>query len=296
MYTSTQDARSDLFLAAGVFLFGGVIIQAVLGLVPLDRIPVLGTVLVILLPLVTTLLVPFLLIRYRKEPWSHYGLARFTPATFGLGVALAVPLAIAGVVVALVAGVTPRIAVPLAALTGTTNGVEVVIARLVRWVGYTLLAVYGTVKARDAFNGTHQSIGDAARQIALVLGGAAGVAGVLLILSMAARGGLSSDGMAIVAERVLTALGVATAVVVVLGSLSRGGSTTRPTLVTPAVLMGMVLIRGLRFDAVSLVTSVYFVGLLALLGLVVGVLQESRNTAWGAVGLGIGIATLTSFV
>lgn len=296
MYTSTQDARSDLFLAAGVFLFGGVIVQAVLGLVPLDRIQVVGLLLRITLPLVTTVLVPFLLIRYRKEPWSHYGLARFTPSTFGLGVALAVPLAIAGVAVALLAGAAPGASVPLAGLAGAANGWEVVLSRVVRWLGYTLLAVYGTVKARDAFNGTHQALPAAARQIALILAGAVGVASVLLILSMAARGGLAAGGTVVAVERLLTALGVATAVVIMLGSLTRAGATTRPTLVTPAVLVGMVLIRGLRFDAVSLVTMVYFIGLLALLGLVVGLLQESRHTAWGAVGLGLGIAMLTNFV
>ncbi len=69
MYTSTEDARSDLFLSGAVFLFGGIIVQAVLRIIPLDRIPGLGAVLAVVLPLVTTVLVPYLLIRYRKEPW-----------------------------------------------------------------------------------------------------------------------------------------------------------------------------------------------------------------------------------
>lgn len=295
MYTSTEDARSDLFLSGAVFLFGGVIVQALLRIVPLDRIPGVRIVVSVVLPLVTTVLVPYLLIRYRKEPWSMYGLAGFSPSAFGLGVVLGIPLAIAGVLAAIVAGSPPGLAIPLAGIADSGFPVEDLLARIARWLGYVLLAAYGTVKARDAFRGEHQTLAGGARQIALVLGGAAGIAAALLLLSLATQGRLPAD-LPVAAELLLRALGVATAVVLMLGRVRGAVTTTRPTLVTPAVLLGMVAIRGLRFDAVSFVTSVYIVGLLALLGLVVGMLQESRRTAWGAVGLGLTIATLTTFV
>lgn len=295
MYTSTQDARSDLFLSAAVFMFGGLIVQAVLRIIPLGRIPGLTPVLAVVLPLVTTILVPFLLIRYRKEPWSMYGLAGFAPTAFVLGVGLAVPLAIAGVIAAVVTGTSPAFAVPLAGLTDAGASVVDLLARIARWLGYVLLAVYGTVKARDAFSAMPQAMLAVARQIAGILGGVVAVATALLLVSMATQGRLPDD-LHVAAELVLTALGVATAVVVMLGRIGSAGTVTRPTLVTPAVLLGMVLLRGLRFDALSLVTAVYYIGLLALLGLVVGLLQESRRTAWAAVGLALAIATLTTFV
>lgn len=293
MYTSTEDARSDLFLSGAVFLFGGIIVQAILAIIPLDRIPGVRLPLVVVLPLVTTVLVPFLLIRYRKEPWSMYGLAGFSGRVFGLGVALALPIVLAGVALALLAQVPPLAAVPLAGADHLA-GVETVLVRTTRWLGYVLLAAYGTVKARDAFRGTPQVMYTGARQIAGILGVAVAVAGVLLLVSRAARGQLTGDLIGS-AELLLLPLGVASAVVVVLGSVRGAGTVTRPTLVTPAVLMGMAAIRGLAFDAVAFVTTIYLVGLLALLGLVIGMLQESRQTAWGAVGLGLAIGALTIF-
>lgn len=295
MYTSTEDARSDLFLSGAVFLFGGVIVRALLAIIPLERIPGLDAVLAVLLPLVTTILVPFLLIRYRNEPWSMYGLAGTAPSTFGFGVVLGLPLVVAGLAVALAAGASPVAAVPLLGLAESGIRVEELLARIARWLGYALLAVYGTVKARDAFSGTPQAMAAVARQVATVLGIAVSVAALLLLVSMATRGTLSGD-LGLAAERVLLPLAVATAVMVARARTAGAGATTRPTLLTPAVLLGLAAIRGLGFDAVSFVTTVYTVGLLALLGLVVGLLQESRRAAWGAVGLGLTIAALTPFL
>lgn len=295
MYTSTEDARSDLFLSGAVFLFGGVIVRALLGIVPLERIPGLDAVLAVLLPLVTTILVPFLLIRYRNEPWSMYGLSGMAPSTFGFGVLLALPLVVAGLAVALAAGASAAAAVPLLGLAESGIRVEELLARIARWLGYALLAVYGTVKARDAFSGTHQAMAAVARQIAMVLGIAVGVAALLLLVSMATQGTLSGD-LALAAERVLLPLAVATAVMIARARTAGAGATTRPTLLTPAVLLGLAAIRGIGFDAVSFVTTVYTVGLLALLGLVIGLLQESRRATWGAVGLGLTIAALTPFL
>lgn len=294
MYTSTEDARSDLFLSGAVFLFGGIIVQAVLRIIPLDRIPGVRLPLVVALPLVTTVLVPFLLIRYRKEPWSMYGLGRVSGSALGFGLVLTAPLALAGVVVALIAQAPPASSIPLTGVDSLA-GVELVLVRTARWVGMVLLAVYGTVKARDAFRGEHQALYDGARQVGSILAVAVAVAAVLLLASMAAQGRLGAS-LAVPAELLLMPLAVVAAAVVVLGSTRHAGTTTRPTLVTPAVLMGLAAIRGLGFDAVAFVTTIFLVGLLALLGLVVGMLQESRGTAWGAVGLGLGVATLTTFV
>lgn len=293
MYTSTEDARSDLFLSGAVFVFGAIIVEAVLRITQVERIPGVRVPLGILLPLVTTILVPFLLIRYRKEPWSMYGLSGFSGRAFGLGVALALPIALAGVALALLAQVPPLAAIPLAGADHLA-GIEAVLVRTAQWLGYALLAAYGSVKARDAFRGTPQALYAGARQIAGILGMAAGIAAVLLLVSMAARGQLG-DGLVTAAALLLWPVGIASAVVVMLGRARGAGTVARPTLVTPAVLMGLAAFGGLGFDAQALVRSVHLMGLFALLGLVIGLLQELRQTAWAAAGLGLAIGALTIF-
>lgn len=290
MYTSTEDARSDLFLAGAVFLFGGIILRVLLNLVPLERIPFVAPLLAIVLPLVTTVLVPFLLIRYRGEPWSMYGLGSFSASAFGYGALLGLPVVVAGLVAALATGVSPTSAVPLAGVAGPTVAV---LARVSQWLGFALLAVYGTVKARDAFRGEAQTLAEGARQIAKILGVAVLAAVVLLLLSLAARGVLLGSLEAAVGV-VLMPLGVATALVVVLGQLPASSVTTRPTLVTPAVLLGLAGFH-ISFDAVAFVTAVYLGGVLALLGLLVGLLQEWRRSAWAGIGLLLVIALLSNF-
>lgn len=291
MYTNTEDARSDLFLAGAVFLFGGIILRVLLNIVPLGRIPFVAPLLAIVLPLVTTVLVPFLLIRYRGEPWSMYGLGSFSPTAFGYGALLGVPMVVAGLMGALAAGLPPASAVPVAGITGT-GGLDVLV-RTAQWLGFALLAVYGTVKARDAFRGDAQPLDQGARAIAKILGLAVVAAVILLLLSLGARGVLLGNLEAAVGI-ILMPLGVATALVVVLGQIRGAGSTTRPTLITPAVLLGLAGFQ-ISFNAVAFVTAVYLGGLLALLGLLVGILQEWRRSAWAAIGLMLVIAVLSNF-
>lgn len=290
MYTSTEDARSDLFLAGAVFVFGGLIVQILLNIVPLGRVPFVAPALAILLPLATTVLVPFLLIRYRREPWSMYGLDGFAPSEFGFGLLLGAPLVVATLAAAVVAGLSPLGVLPLTGIVGLT-GVDP-FARLAQWLGYGLLAVYGTVKARDAFRGEHARLADGARQIGKILGIAVAAAVVLLMLSLAARGVLAGSlGLAV--GFLLMPLGVATAFLLAVSQVPAPTATSRPTLVTPAVLLGLGAFH-LTFDAVGIVSTIYLTGLLALLGVVIGVVMESRRSAWAAVGLALVVATLTN--
>lgn len=291
MYTSTEDARSDLFLAGAVFLFGGIILRVLLNIIPLERIPLVAPLLAIILPLVTTVLVPFLLIRYRREPWSMYGLAGFSPSAFGYGALLGLPVVVAGLIGALAAGVSPASAVPLAGIAGFA-GVEL-LSRVAQWLGFALLAVYGTVKARDAFRGEAQLLADGARQVGTILGLAVAAAVVLLLLSFAARGVLLGN-LEVAVGIVLVPLGVATAFVLVLAQSRGAGTTTRPSLVTPAVLLGLAGFH-ISFDAVAFVAAVYLGGILALVGLLIGVLQEWRRSAWAAIGFMLVIAVLSNF-
>src|SRR5690606_6192744 len=58
MYTSPDEARSDLFLAGAVYVFGGIVIALLLDILPLQRIPGVDIGLALVLPIVTTALVP----------------------------------------------------------------------------------------------------------------------------------------------------------------------------------------------------------------------------------------------
>jgi hypothetical protein len=63
-------------------------------------------------------------------------------------------------------------------------------------------------------------------------------------------------------------------------------------LVTPTVIFGLAAFR-LRLDPGALVEAAYQAGLLAAVGLVVGLLQETRRSAWPAVGLCLVVAALS---
>lgn len=287
MYTSLEDARSDLFLAGAVFVFGGLIFEVLLNIVPLHRIPVLGYVILILLPLATTVLVPYLLIRYRGEPWAMYGLSGLSLPALGYGAALGLVLVGAFVLVAVLSGLSPTATVPLADVSG--SGPLALLRRISQWLGFGLLAVYGTVKARDAFHGTPQRLREGAVHLARILSAVVAVAGGLLVLAMAARNQLA---LAPALEVVLPALAVVGIAALVTTRVQGSPAATRPVLITPAVLLGLGAFR-LGFDAVAFVSAVYLGAVFALLGLVVGVLQETQRSAWAAVGLALVIAVFT---
>lgn len=292
MYTSTEDARSDLMLAGAVFVFGPLVVGVLLELIPLHTVPGVLPVLAILLPLATTVLVPFLLIRYRREPWSMYGLGSFSAPTFTLGVLLGLPLTVAMVLVGLIAAGAPTATVPLVhALSG--EGVLRLLARLAHWLGYALIAVYGTVKARDAFRGYAEELPARAWALARIIGIAVAITAGLLLLTLSAQG-MTEGALEAVAQILLPPLGVGVAVVVVLRQLPGRSTTTKATLLTPVVLM-ILAVATVVFNAQALVRSAYFAAIFALFGLVVGVLQEWRHSAWGAIGLGLVIATTTTF-
>lgn len=292
MYTSPDDARSDLMLAGAVFVFGPLVISVLLEVIPLHTIPGVLPVLRIVIPLATTVLVPYLLIRYRREPWSMYGLGAFSAPTFTFGLLLGVPLTVAMVLIGLLAAGDPTTLVPLArGLRGA--GVLTLLARLAQWLGYALVAVYVTVKARDAFRGYSEDLAQRAWVLARAIGIAVVVTAGLLLLTLSARGA-TEGALESVARILLPPLGLGVAVLLVLRNLPGRSTTTKATLLTPVVLM-ILAVAGVVFNAEALVLSAYFGANFALFGLIIGVLQEWRQSAWGAIGLGLVIATTTTF-
>jgi hypothetical protein len=278
MYTSPDEARSDLFLAGAVFLLGPIIVDLLLSIIPLRRLPGAGTVLDIALPLVFTVLVPYLLIRYRNESLRSYGLGP-SPGALGLGVLLGAPVVVAAVVATVVEGDALGDALPVLFLAD--GAVVLTLARLASWLGLAGLAVYGTVKARDAFRGDPQTLRTTAVEIGRVVAGVSVVATVLLALALDISLGL-----------LLLPLGVAGAVVLAVRSLRGPSSTTRPTLLTPVVLLALGPFA-LSFDAFRFVTGLWLAALLAGIGLAMGMLMTARRSAYGVVAFAVVLALFT---
>jgi hypothetical protein len=286
MYASSDDARSDLFLSGAVYLFGPLILGVLFDIVPVMRVPMLGPLLSVILPLATTVLVPFLLIRYRGEPLSMYGLGRSGTPSFATGALLGGPVAGAAVVGALGGGQGIDAALPITWLAGG-GGVLALLARLAQWLGLALLAIYGTVKARDALRGDPVTVREAALEIGRYVAIAAAGASLLLVVALVTRG---SGVEALVL--LLSPLGVAGAGWLALRQL-RQAVTTRNVLLTPVVLLALGPFT-LSLNAFTLVFGVWLAALYAGIGLIIGALQESRRDAYAAVGLAIVLACLTT--
>jgi hypothetical protein len=278
MYTSPDDARSDLFLSAAVYLFGPLVIGTLLNLVPVPV--VLGAVLGFGIPLVVTVLVPWLLIRYRKESLRSYGFVELRAANVGLGLLAAAPLAAASVL--MLPGLGRPAFVTMLSIDGG--------ARLSRWLGLCLLGVYGTVKARDAFRQDYltvrEGLRDIGRWVALVALGAA----ALLILSQTMRGASPLDALRLL----LLPLGMIGALAVVHRSLRGPNVTSRQVLLTPTVLLALGPF-GLSLNGAVFLTSLYRAALAGGVGLLAGALIEAKRTARAVVALAAAIALFTLF-
>jgi hypothetical protein len=284
MYTSPDDARSDLFLAGAVYLFGPLILGILLRIVPLTALPGVGIAFVIVQPLLTTVLVPYLLIRYRREPLALYGLGGRAGSVAVLGALAALPIVAAS---ALQLVLVARTGGEVASL-GLVQGPLGIVAGLVRWLGLAGLAVYATVKARDAFRGDPEYVRKAVRDVGRVLAlvGAGTVA--LLFVALLFRGGEPLDAV----ELVLVPLGAAAGVAVAYRGLGGPSITTRATLLTPAVLLALGPFA-LSLDAGLFLNSLRIAVIFAAVGLVIGALQEARRSAYGALALAVVLGLLT---
>lgn len=272
MYQSTEDARSDLLLSAAVYVFGRAVVRIVLGTVPLTRVPLLADILAIVVPLALTVLVPFLLIRYRREPWARFGFGG-SARTLLPGALLAVPVVVASLVAIAALGGDLRAGAPVvAAWTLPGAAAADAVGRLALWVGLALLGVYVAVKARDAFRGTPLTLRGGVVEVGRIVVAAAAVAGLLLLF--AARGpGLAGLSL------LLPPLGLAASLGLVLRGLRGPAATTRPVLVTPTVIFALGPFL-LSFDALSFVNTIYQSALFGGAGLLVAALVESRRSVW----------------
>ncbi|MGH8929077.1 MAG: hypothetical protein ACRDZO_00155 [Egibacteraceae bacterium] len=280
-YTSPEDARSDLFLSAGVFLFGPLILRLVLDIIPLQRIPGGAAVLSVALPIVCTVLVPYLLIRYRKESLRDYVEDGGT-AGFSLGLLLTTPI-VGAVVLALVIrpGPLAALGVPALALSSDVAGT---VAQVVSWVGSVALAWYATVKARDAFRIVPKTFREGTLEIGRILAIIAAVATLLVSLRLMLNAGRFDPIV------VLLPLGVAGAVWLALRRLAGPSTTSRSVLLTPTLLLAL---SGFTLALNALDIVLHEAAIYAGIGLLIGMIQESRRSFYAVLALSLALALFT---
>lgn len=305
MYTDPEEARSDFVLAAAAYLFGPLLVSLVTGLVV--DVPVLGQVWLLLAPLLVTLLVPYLLARYRGDPAAAYGLAAPLASGLATGALIGLPVALAAVLplIVLLGGADAPSALGASLLSPAVRTLAralvvggdlaldplALAVNIVRWVGELGLVLYLTVKARDAFRATYrtvpQGVGEIGRWVA--------IAGAVVAALLA----LSTLDLFLVLLVALIPLGVAGGVVLLLRRLGDPGSTTRMALIAPLVLLAVrrVELLGLlggRADPLELLLGFWSAAVVAGLALAVSAHLEARRSAWGAAGLALvlGIALL----
>jgi len=283
---STEDARSDLMLTLAAFLFGPLLLRLVLGLFGVGTAsPAVRIVLVAL----ATLVVPILLLRYRREGMAAVGLRGQGPdPTVLTGLLAGLPL-----IAASLAGVL--VGVPLFAGAGnpllTTGGSPAeIVVRLVAWGGVLFLALYTTTKARDAFGGDPQPVLRVVTRIGRILAIVAGVSGVLVATQVLLGGGDPLGGVALV---LAWPLAVIATVLLVLRRTGGTGTTTLPTLVVPT-LVGALGNFVLAFDPTQLAIFVYQASLSGGIGLAAGLLADRTRRGGGVLLLGLLIALLTT--
>lgn len=290
MYTSTEDARSDLFLSGAVYVIGPAVFEILRDLLRIDAVPGATIVLGLLLPFVTTALVPMLLMRYRKETLGQYGYGAGLPPHFGMGLLLASPIVLASLLGAVISGD------PLGGLGigdavrsgGALQPLLFLLGRIIGWLGLGFLAVYATVKARDAFRSDYRTVRDETLWLGRILAAVAAVAVSIAFLLMLPG---QQGGFGLV-TLLLLPLGVAGSVALLLRTLRGPSATSRATMLTPVILLALGPFQ-FSFSGTALALAVWLAALYAGIGLVIAALQESRRSALACLALTLTIALLT---
>lgn len=287
MFNSSDEDRSDLFLAGAVYILGPTVIGIILEQIPPQALAAVAPVLELVITLSTTVLVPGLLIRYRKERLRDFGFDD-SWGLLGVGLVLALPVAAMYGLVGLLRG-APLGSAPLA-LVQTGSYVSLLL-HLVAAVCVALLAVYATVKARTAFRGDPRYLPATVKDLGRIVAIAVGIATGLLLLTFVVR---QADMRALL-EVVAAPLGLAAAGFLLYRGLRESLLTARTTLLTPMVILaiGSLVIFG---PALDFVVGVWRAAMLATIGLLVGALLESRRSAFAPLGLVLGLALLTPLV
>ena len=266
MYLSADDARSDFFLAAAVYVIGPTLIQLLLRAIPgLQSGTVVVTVIAILVPFVTIAAMPLFLLRYREGSFAalRSGGGRSVATGAGIAAVFAAALALGEV---LGGGQLGFLAdqVPLTA----------VIALAVRWASLAVLALFLYLRAEYAFRPISEQQHTLVRQAGLACVGTAVVGTVLLLLagrpiaSVLPAAGLA--GMYLLAERQLPQTGV--------------GERWWVWAPVITLALGPIEIFSIFFGGSEFLASAQQAAVVALFGLVVGMGLHARRGALLAFG------------
>ena len=289
MYTTPDEDRSDIYLSGAVYVLGPEVFRIITSGITLPE--PLNAVLQLVIAVSTTVLVPFLLMRYRKERLSTFGFnGDLAVAAQGLLASLPIPAAyvLANVLAAepdVLAGVRVYDAAQGPLLDWVVlNWVVLMISGLC----VALLAIYVTVKARTAFRADPGYIRTVMVRLARILAIAAGIASVLLFATMSLQGGVPVLRLAVL----LVPLGAAAMLWLIYRTVPGSLLTSRATLLTPMVVMaiGSVSLFG---PAISFVFGLWMGSLLADVALAIAVLTETRRSAWAPLGLAAGLVFLS---
>lgn len=279
MYTSPEDDRSDLFLAAAVYVIGPEILGIILGWLP-DlgaALPVVG----LLVVLATTVLTPLLLMRYRKQRWSELGFGGPVSAA-GLGALASLPVIGVYVMSYLVRGDLSTLA-----LVGFPAAVGVGAAlQLIYGLATMVLIIYVVAKARSAFRSDPAYIRPTMVNLGRFAAIGVAVATGLLVLTLVTRGAEFTSNL----EVLLPPLGFAAAAWIAHRGARGSQLTSRSILLTPMVLLAVATISLFGQSADLLVLSVWQGAVLAAAGLVAAVLLESTRSAWAPMGFSVALA------
>ncbi len=284
MYISSDDAKSDVILAAAVLLFGG-LARVIVSQLPLyPRGGVAAIVLDLVWLVLLTSAMPWWLSRYRGDGLRAFGLDGDRSAiTYGL--LLAVPVVVAQLLIAVLGGRDVFGAVlgdlDLVFGVGMAQGGVVtfaVIARiLLLTLGATLVISFLAVRSRDAFpRSPDTSLTELVRTFGM---GAAGIA--LLIGLLRALVGPASAAMVL--------LNVAALIAIILLADRRLPHTTmvpRATIAAPAIVVLVVHIFATGgFFRGDLPAGIFAGALGAGVAIVVSALVQLRGVAWSIVPL-----------
>lgn len=277
--TTRDEARTDLFLAGGVYWIGPTIIGLLLRVVPLPAMGRGATFVGLGIEVLCTITVPILMMRYRKER-----LADLFPGAVGAvgGVRTALACGAGIIVVGILVG---ALVVPGRALSVSLVPYAV---GAVRWLSIGFLAAYAVAKATEAFGSATVAASDATARIARVVALVAAVAAMLVL----AGGALRGTGLGLFDLLRIVGVPAAVALAVWLAARDLRGTTTMATLLAPTILLPLRPFA-LSFSGAALLQSLVVAAVYAGFGLAAALLWHRYRALGPALALGACMAALS---
>jgi hypothetical protein len=284
MYLSSDDAKSDVILAAAVLLFGG-LARVIVSQVPgYPRTGTTALVLDLVWMVLLTSAVPWWLSRYRGDGIRAFGLDGERSA-IGTGLVLAIPVVIAQILIAVLDGRSAIGAVagnlePVLAGVYAQSGLAfwATLARfVVLTVGATLVISFLATRSRDAFpRSPDTSLTELVRTFGMSAAGIALVLGLLrTVFGPGAPGPVLLNAAALIAVILLADRKIPHNILV-----------PRATIAAPAIIVLVVhIFASGGFFRGNLPEGLYLGAMGAGVAILVSALVQLRGLAWSIVPL-----------